>query len=110
MKTADLDSALAIARSDAPLNVADLEIFDGFGLAGFAPITCTLDALAMLVRWQCVCFDGSIDAVALQEIATCGRHRFSVLTADIVPPAISADLVNDPALADILAAPIGGAL
>ena len=81
MKTADLDRALAIARSDAPLNVADLSIFDGFALPDFRPVTCTVEALAILVRWQCVCFDRSIDGEALQEIATYGRKRFLVLSA-----------------------------
>ena len=67
MKTADLDRALALARSEAQLNMADLSIFDGFALPDFRPVTCTVEALAMLVRWQCVCFDGSIDAEALQD-------------------------------------------
>ncbi len=75
MKTADLDRALAIARSDRPLNVVDLSLFDGFGLPDFRPVTCTVEALAMLVRWQCVCFDGSIDHDALNEIARIGRQK-----------------------------------
>jgi hypothetical protein len=79
MKATDIDSALAIARSDAALNIEDLSLFDGFALPGFRPVTCTVEALAMLIRWQCVCFDGSIDGEALQEIATLGRHRFTVL-------------------------------
>ena len=81
MKATDLDRALAIARSDTPLNVADLSIFDGFGLPDFRPVVCTVEALAMLIRWQCFRLDGSIDAEALQEIATHGRHRFTVLSA-----------------------------
>ena len=84
MKATDLETALAIARSDAPLNIADLSLFDGFGLPGFCPVTCTVEALAMLIRWQCVCFDGSIDGEALQEIATLGRHRFTVLSGKAV--------------------------
>ncbi len=84
MKAIDLDAALAIARSDRPLNMDDLSIFDGFGLADFKPVTCTIEALAMLVRWQCVCFDGSIDAENLLEIATVGRHRFTVLSGKAV--------------------------
>ncbi len=84
MKTADLDAALVIARSDRPLNVVDLSIFDGYGLPNFKPITCTVEALAMLVRWQCVCFDGSIDSNALAEIAELGRHRFMVLAGRAV--------------------------
>ena len=81
MKTSDLDKALKLARSDVPLNIEDLSIFDGFGLPDFKPITCTVEALAMLIRWQCFCLNGSIDAEALQEVATCGRHRFHVLSA-----------------------------
>ena len=79
MKTTDLDKALAVARSDVPLNMADLALFDGFALPTFRPVTCTVEALAMLIRWQCICLDGSIDGEALQEIATVGRHRFTVL-------------------------------
>ena len=79
MKTADLDRALAIARSDRLLNVADLSIFDGFGLPDFRPVTCTVEALAILIRWQSVQLNGEINAAALQEIATYGRHRFLVL-------------------------------
>ena len=84
MKATDLGMALAIARSDTALNVADLSLFDGFGLSGFRPVTCTVEALAMLVRWQCICFDSSVDSEALQEIAECGRHRFTVLSGKVV--------------------------
>ena len=84
MNASHLDRALTIARSDAALNIEDLSLFDGFGLPNFTPVTCTVEALALLVRWQCVCFDGSIDAAALQEIASCGRHRFTVLTGKAV--------------------------
>jgi len=82
MKAIDLSNALTLARSDASLNLDDISIFDGFGLPDFRPIVCTLEALAVLVRWQCIRFDGSVDAEALDEIATCGRHRFTVLGAD----------------------------
>jgi hypothetical protein len=84
MRATDLDAALAIARSHRPLNVADLAIFDGFGLPDFKPITCTVEALAMLIRWQCFCLDGSIDAEALAEIAELGRRRFTVLCGKAV--------------------------
>ena len=84
MKAQDLNEALAIARTDCPLNMADLALFDGFGLTDFGHVTCTLEALAMLVRWQCICFDGSVDGEALQEIATLGRHRFTVLSRKAV--------------------------
>jgi hypothetical protein len=79
MRTQQLEAALTLARSSVRLNIDDLAQFDGFALPDFRPVTCTLEALAMLVRWQCVCFDGSVDSEALQEIATVGRHRFTVL-------------------------------
>ena len=79
MRKADLEQALVIARSKARLDMAETVIFDGFGLPDFRPVTCTVEALAALVRWQCIRFDGSVDAEALDEIATCGRKRFQVL-------------------------------
>ena len=79
MNRTDLDTALALARSKADLPTEQIDLFDGFGLRDFRPITCTVEALAALVRWQCVNLDGSIDGEALQEIATAGRHRFTVL-------------------------------
>ena len=82
----DLDRALVLARSDASLDTADLALFDGFGLPGFAPVTCTVEALAVLIRWQCVRFNGSIDGEALQEVAKLGRHRFTVLHGKAVTP------------------------
>ena len=84
MKASDLDAALAIARSDRPLNIEDLSIFDGFGLPDFKPITCTVEALAMLIRWQCFQLNGEINAEASQEIATYGKRRFSVLNGKAV--------------------------
>ena len=79
MTTQQLSDAVALARSGAALNLDDLSLFDGFGLPDFRPVACTPEALAMLVRWQCVCFDGSIDQEALNEIATAGRHRFRIV-------------------------------
>jgi len=80
MTARQLSEALTLARSGAALN-ADIDIFYGFGLPDFKPIVCTPEALAKLVRWQCVCLDGSIDHDALNEIATIGRHRFTVVGA-----------------------------
>ena len=54
--------------------------FDGFGLPDFRPVTCTVEALAMLIRWQCFQLNGEINAEALQEIAVCGRRRFTLLS------------------------------
>ena len=82
MTMQQLSQAVAIARSDKPLDIESMGIFDGFGLPEFKPVVCTLDALAMLVRWQCVQFNGGLDPQALNEIAECGRHRFHVVGSE----------------------------
>ncbi len=75
----ELSEALTLARSGADLNLDEISIFDSFALRDFAPVVCTIEALAVLVRWQCICFDGSIDHDALNEIAIVGRRRFLVV-------------------------------
>ena len=79
MLKTDLTRALAMARSAQPLGVDGIELFNGFGLPGFATVSCTVRALAQLVRWQCINLDGSVDAPALDEIARFGRRRFQVI-------------------------------
>ena len=77
-----LEKAVQLALSKADLDIADLSIFDGFGLPDFRPVTVTTRALAMLIRWQCVQMNGQISAEALDEIATLGRTRFNVIDAE----------------------------
>ena len=85
MMTRDqLSEALTLARSGADLSLDDISIFDGFALRDFAPVVYTLEALAVLVRWQCICFDGSIDHDALNEIAIVGRRKFGVVGKAVV--------------------------
>ena len=79
MTKQQLSKALELAESEEALSDEDIEHFDGFGLKGFAPVTCTLRQLARLVRWQCVRLDLTVDADALHEIATFGRQRFMVV-------------------------------
>lgn len=77
MTKAQLDKAVAMARV-GDVDSDSLEIFNGFGLCEFHPITCTLRALAALVRWQCFQLNGEIDCAALNEIRTAGRAKFMV--------------------------------
>ena len=79
MKRDQLEKAVQLALSKADLDLADLAMFDGFGLAGFRPVTVTTRALAMLIRWQCVQLNGQINSEALDEIATLGRTRFNII-------------------------------
>jgi hypothetical protein len=82
MKRHQLEKAVQLALSKIDLDIADLAIFDGFGLPGFTPVTVTTRALAMLIRWQCVQLNGQISAEALDEIATLGRTRFAVVDTE----------------------------
>ena len=82
MKRHQLEKAVQLALSKADLDIADLAIFEGFGLSGFKPVTVTTRALAMLIRWQCVQMNGQINAESLDEIATLGRTRFSVVDTE----------------------------
>jgi hypothetical protein len=79
MTKAQLSTAITLAQSKDPLTGEDISLFDGFGLKDFKPVTCTLRQLAALVRWQAVNFNGTIDAAALNEIVSAGRHKFDVV-------------------------------
>ena len=51
MMTRDrLSEALTLARSGADLCLDEIAIFDGFAMPDFAPVVCTVEALAVLVR------------------------------------------------------------
>jgi hypothetical protein len=79
MTKQQLSQAVELAESEEVLSGEDIGHFDGFGLGGFQPVTCTIRQLARLVRWQCVRLDLTVDADALNEIATLGKRRFMVV-------------------------------
>ena len=79
MKAYQLQDAIDLARSGAPLQIEDLAVFEGYGFPDFKPIACTVEALAMLIRWECVQFDGLLDAEALVQIEHVGRRKFTVI-------------------------------
>ncbi|MFA7219020.1 MAG: hypothetical protein WC119_00645 [Synergistaceae bacterium] len=81
MKKSELSKALEIAKSDIKLDEqnASLVPFDGFGLKDFEPVYVTLNQIARLIRWQCICLDGSIDNDNFQDIAYAGKRKFMVI-------------------------------
>lgn len=79
MTKQELSKALEIARSNIDLSSIDISIFSGCALPGFSPITVTLDTLAAFVRYQIMCFDGSIDVRELNDISSYGRRVFKVI-------------------------------
>lgn len=80
MTTEQFRQARLLAGNDTAMgSFRDLGIFDGFALPGFGPVYVTLDNVAKLIQWQCMCFDGSLDLDALQVIANFGKRRFIII-------------------------------
>ena len=51
----------------------DMEMFLGFGLRDFEPVTCTIEQLAHAICYQCLQFNGELDQEALAKIWACRR-------------------------------------
>jgi len=78
MNKPELKLALELAKSNQPLPTIP-SCLNGYGLPGFTPVYVTIQAIAALIQWQCVCLDGSLDSEALNELATLGRKRFQII-------------------------------
>lgn len=73
-------AAFAIAKdTNRDLSNVDDSLLYGFGLPSFRPVHTTLEAVAKIIRWQALQFNGEWDAAALNEVAECGRRMFIVL-------------------------------
>jgi hypothetical protein len=75
----EAQAAWEIAESNTDLSGVEDDHLHGFGLPGFAPVHTTLEAVALLLRWQGKRFDGSWDMDAVNEVFNCGRYRFIIL-------------------------------
>ena len=80
----ELSKAVALAQTDVslPKYIGPQSVdcpFDGFALSDFEPVTCTIRDLAALVRYQCMQLNGELDTTALNEIAECGKRKFTIV-------------------------------
>lgn len=75
MNKKEFNQAVNLAKT--PIGFDDTELFDGFGLPDFKPVCCTLKAMASLIKWQALQFNGQFDQEALNEIWNC-RKRFLI--------------------------------
>jgi hypothetical protein len=76
----EFNTAFKLAKiGDYDHSYSDLSIFDGFGLSDFQPVHCSIDALAALINWQSLQFNGQYDQMALDEIGYCGKNKFIVI-------------------------------
>lgn len=80
MTLAQFQKAFAIAN-DASIDLSDVDdsILFGCGLPRFKPVHTTLEAVAKLIRWQAMQFNGQWNAEALNEVAELGRKNFLIL-------------------------------
>lgn len=60
--------ALALAESDQPISFREADCLSGCALADFQPIRVPLRAIAAMMRWQCLCFNGRMDYRELAEL------------------------------------------
>lgn len=80
MTLTQFQCAFAIAKDfNRDLSNVDDSILFGCGLRSFEPVHTTLEAVAKLIRWQALQFNGEWDAEALNEVAMIGRKNFLVL-------------------------------
>lgn len=77
MNKQEFSKALELAKNNS-YGIANISLFDGFGLPYFKPVACTLNDMAGLISWQCICFNGSLDTEALNEIWNC-KKRFIIV-------------------------------
>lgn len=83
MNKQEMKTAFAIAKEQTDngdhLDNHTLAIFAGFGLRSFKPVNVTISAVAQLIRWQALQFNGEWNAEALNEIANAGRRKFRII-------------------------------
>lgn len=76
MNKAEFNSAFQLAKNGGG-SFDNIDLFDGFGLKGFRPVCCTLAAMAGLIKWQALQFDGHWDSSAVDEIWE-ARRKFII--------------------------------
>lgn len=83
MTKAQLTQAMRQAEADSkagkPFDHEAMDILCGCALPEFEPVTCTLNAVANLVRWQAHRFDGTWDEQEINDIANIGRRKFNIV-------------------------------
>lgn len=79
MTKQEFAKAFELAKTRKVKEPTDISIFGNFARSYFKPVYVTLDMVAALINWQALQFDGEWDAVALNEVAQHGRHKFNII-------------------------------
>jgi hypothetical protein len=69
MLASEFEIAWQLARSEADLAnwVGYDDVLFGYGLSNFEPVEVPIQAVARMLRWQCINLDGSIDPEAFAQ-------------------------------------------
>ena len=77
-------AAVAVAMSPCDLsNVCDIHLH-GCGLPSFREAITTIEAVAVLLRWQCQQLNGGWDMDEMQNIKDIARRKFRIVGEAIV--------------------------
>jgi len=78
MTKQEFHEAWQIASSDRDLTYVDDTPLHGCGLPDFQRISCTIEQVAKLLRWQCCCIFGGYDGEELAEMGRIARTKFLI--------------------------------
>jgi hypothetical protein len=78
MTLAQFQAAFKLADSRENLTDDYHEVFDGYGLPEFEPVTVTIRQVARLMRWQAGMLNGNWDSEELNTIREVGRKKFLI--------------------------------
>ena len=78
MTLAEFRQAFKLAQSDEEITENYQEVFDGYGLRDFQPVTVTIRQVARLMRWQAQYLSGGWDNEELNTIREVGRKKFLI--------------------------------
>lgn len=79
MTKAEFAKAYNLAKSNEQLNYENMDLFAGYGLAGFKPVHVTIADIASLIRWQALQLNGQFDGEELHNIALAGKKGFIII-------------------------------
>jgi len=96
MNTPEYKAAFTLARSSADLSKVTTDHLFGYGLKDFEPTATTLEAVAAVMRWQALRFNGSWDNEELDSIRQLGKKRFIIIDGEfsVVPGSYNPEQLN----------------
>jgi len=83
MNKVEMSKALEIAQSNRQFTETQLnesyKLFDGYGLINFESVFCTIESVAILIRYQAQYLNGDFDFDEINSIAKIGKHKFIII-------------------------------